>query len=212
MYDILELNDKLVNELKEIARLMEIPNYDELRKQELIYKILDQQALNPGASNSIRESLSAKFPKESTKVEFKESPVVSTKKETAETAERPKRKRVIPGDDSELRKAPVVLEPSVKVPANKPAPIPTPPAAQPVSTEVAERTTEQPARNFVRQESDRNYNQNQQNNNFRPRREQVVPEPAIDPDTLIPAEGVLEIMPDGFGFLRLMICMYRKRK
>ena len=46
MYDILELNDKLVNELKEIARLMSIPNYDELRKQELIYKILDQQALN----------------------------------------------------------------------------------------------------------------------------------------------------------------------
>lgn len=57
MYDILELNDKLVNELKEIARLMEIPNYDELRKQELIYKILDQQALNPAASNSIRDSL-----------------------------------------------------------------------------------------------------------------------------------------------------------
>ena len=55
MYDILELNDKLVNELKEIARLMEIANYDELRKQELIYKILDQQALNPTASNSIRD-------------------------------------------------------------------------------------------------------------------------------------------------------------
>ena len=39
MYDILELNDKLVNELKEIARLMEIANYDELRKQELRKKI-----------------------------------------------------------------------------------------------------------------------------------------------------------------------------
>lgn len=61
MYDFLELNDKLVNELKEIARLMNIPNYDELRKQELIYKILDQQALNPTASNSIRESLVGKF-------------------------------------------------------------------------------------------------------------------------------------------------------
>ena len=61
MYDILELNDKLVNELKEIARLMSIPNYDELRKQELIYKILDQQALNPQAINSIKESLASKF-------------------------------------------------------------------------------------------------------------------------------------------------------
>ena len=72
MYDILELNDKLVNELKEIARLMTIPNYDELRKQELIYKILDQQALNPQASNSIKDSLVSKFaPAE--KVEVKEA-------------------------------------------------------------------------------------------------------------------------------------------
>lgn len=63
MYDILELNDKLVNELKEIARLMNILNYDELRKQELIYKILDQQALNPTASNSIKEALGGKFGK-----------------------------------------------------------------------------------------------------------------------------------------------------
>src|SRR5436190_6290341 len=58
MYDILELNDKLINELKEIARLMNIPNYDELRKQELVYKILDQQALNPSASDAIKTSLS----------------------------------------------------------------------------------------------------------------------------------------------------------
>ena len=53
MYDILELNDKLVGELKEIARQLNIPNYDELRKQELVYKILDQQALNPEAPQAV---------------------------------------------------------------------------------------------------------------------------------------------------------------
>ena len=57
MYDILELNDKLVSELKEIARLMNLPNYDDFRKQELIYKILDQQALHPEESKNIREKL-----------------------------------------------------------------------------------------------------------------------------------------------------------
>ena len=36
MYDILELKDKLVNEIKEIARLMDIPNYDELRRVGLL--------------------------------------------------------------------------------------------------------------------------------------------------------------------------------
>src|SRR5882724_8550716 len=60
MYDILELNEKLVSELKEIARLMDIQNYDELRRQELIYKILDQQALNPSSTATIKESLTGK--------------------------------------------------------------------------------------------------------------------------------------------------------
>src|SRR5258708_22595 len=60
MYDILELNDKVVSELKEIARLMNIQNYDELRRQELIYKILDQQALNPSSTSAIKDSLAGK--------------------------------------------------------------------------------------------------------------------------------------------------------
>lgn len=47
MYDIIELNNKLVGELREIAKSLEIPKIDKLLKQDLIYKILDQQALNP---------------------------------------------------------------------------------------------------------------------------------------------------------------------
>lgn len=49
MHDIIELNNKLVGELKEIAKNLNIPKYETLKKQELIYKILDQQALQPGA-------------------------------------------------------------------------------------------------------------------------------------------------------------------
>ena len=47
MYDIVELNGKLVSELREIAKSLEIPKYEKLLKQDLIYKILDHQALNP---------------------------------------------------------------------------------------------------------------------------------------------------------------------
>ncbi len=47
MYDIVELNNKLVGELKEIAKELDIPKVDKLLKQDLIYKILDQQALMP---------------------------------------------------------------------------------------------------------------------------------------------------------------------
>ena len=45
MYDILQLNDKLVPELKEIAQKLSIKGYNKLTKQDLIYKILDEQAL-----------------------------------------------------------------------------------------------------------------------------------------------------------------------
>ena len=45
MYDILELNKKLLPELKEIAKQLNIKRADSLRKQDLIYKILDQQAI-----------------------------------------------------------------------------------------------------------------------------------------------------------------------
>lgn len=52
MHDIIELNNKLVGELKEIAKNLNIPKYETLKKQELIYKILDQQAINPGGGAS----------------------------------------------------------------------------------------------------------------------------------------------------------------
>lgn len=45
-YDILELNKKLVSELREIAKGMKISKADYFKKQELIYKILDQQAID----------------------------------------------------------------------------------------------------------------------------------------------------------------------
>ncbi len=47
MYDIIELNNKQIEELKDIARGLSIPRYDSLKKQDLVYQILDFQALNP---------------------------------------------------------------------------------------------------------------------------------------------------------------------
>ena len=250
MYDIIELNDKLVPELKEIARLMNIPNYDDFRKQDLIYKILDQQALNPDSTKTIRESVVAKPSVKTVKAEMKEaekSPEkltekshVKTHEKTAEklqdnsedkssaddSSSRPKRKRVSPIEDSEQeKKSPIVLEPSVKTPPIRQTPTPPPsPISQPVtskpihqmesgsSDEVIQKTFSSP-KPFIKNEFERpnlpqqnsynstSSNQNN-NNNFRQRKDNPVQETAIDPDTLISVDGVLEIMPDGFGFLR----------
>jgi transcription termination factor Rho len=238
MYDILELNDKLVSELKEIAKLMNLPNYDDFRKQELIYKILDQQALHPEESKNIRENLGSKAPAKAAKSEKAEKQEKAEVKETASPVEksapakqaveddnqsgRPKRKRVSPVEDSEVKKAPIVLEPSVKTPPIRQTP--TPQVTSPSTTNDTAERTEQVSRPQVRndfenrpqpqtqfQPAQSQFNSlpsgqtgnfsNTNNNNFR-QRGNITPEPPIDPETLIAVDGVLEIMPDGFGFLR----------
>jgi transcription termination factor Rho len=45
MYDILELNKKLLPELRQIAKELKIKRVESFKKQELIYKILDEQAI-----------------------------------------------------------------------------------------------------------------------------------------------------------------------
>lgn len=50
MYDILELNDKLLADLRQIAKNLNIKRVESYKKQELIYKILDQQALSEVAA------------------------------------------------------------------------------------------------------------------------------------------------------------------
>ncbi len=47
MYDKSELESKLLNELREIAKQLNIRKSDTMKKQDLVYQILDQQAANP---------------------------------------------------------------------------------------------------------------------------------------------------------------------
>jgi transcription termination factor Rho len=45
MYDIIELNQMLVNDLREVAKELQIKKAEKLKKQDLVYKILDTQAI-----------------------------------------------------------------------------------------------------------------------------------------------------------------------
>ena len=46
MYDILELNEKLLPELRQIAKDLNIKRVESYKKQDLIYAILDEQAIH----------------------------------------------------------------------------------------------------------------------------------------------------------------------
>ena len=85
MYDILELNKKLLPELKEVAKGMNIKRIESLRKQDLIYKILDQQAIDAAAIQDKKSK-----PKDSDKRGKKPE-------RTNETAQRPAKPEEKPG-------------------------------------------------------------------------------------------------------------------
>ena len=100
MYDINQLEGKLLPELKEIAKDLNIKKLNQ-KKQDLIYAILDEQALKPTAPKS-KESKAEKpvaikteKPKEEKPVAKKEEKSASTenKAKTEEKKEAPKENR-----------------------------------------------------------------------------------------------------------------------
>lgn len=107
MYDILQLNDKLVTELKEIAQKLGIKGVAKFSKQDLIYKILDEQALaeknasdrvvpvvdepNPQTGRRARKVKSASEPAETATPESETTAPVA---ERAETPAEPRRPRL----------------------------------------------------------------------------------------------------------------------
>lgn len=54
MYDILELNQKLLPELREIAKELKLKRVESYKKQDLVYKILDTQAIIEAENKSKR--------------------------------------------------------------------------------------------------------------------------------------------------------------
>lgn len=91
MYDILELNKKLLPELKEIAKSLNIKKVENFKKQELIYKILDQQAINASLSNEDEKSKDSRKPlrkpEKTVEVKKEEPQPVTPKSEEPKPAE-----------------------------------------------------------------------------------------------------------------------------
>ena len=93
MYDILQLNEMLVPELKTIAEDLDIPKFKGLNKQDLIYKILDSQAVSdklPKQNQEKEAKENASDVEESSKEHHqnrKRSPIKREDKETSNKSE-----------------------------------------------------------------------------------------------------------------------------
>ena len=216
MYDILQLNDMLLPELQDIAETLQIDNVKKLNKQELVYKILDQQAV---AGSQRKSAAPADGDKRKRKRIVKASTANSTEEAVVEdisdeapaaveaAAEEPKK-------HTAAKKAPVKREAGQqnKRPRKKTEEQPTLPLEETENND-GNQMSEQPAldepqdgdgmEEVNRTESGVNVEIPERGNQiskfFPQRREQVF---NIEFDGVILAEGVLEMMPDGYGFLR----------
>src|SRR5271154_3743108 len=99
MYDILQLNDMLVPELLDIAEQQSISNAKTLEKQELIYKILDKQAV---MNNSEKKSVEPEKPKR--KRIIKTAPAVSEAAPPADAVVTEATKEIKPKKTEEKKK------------------------------------------------------------------------------------------------------------
>ena len=213
MYDILQLNDMFVPELLDIAEQLKIPNAKKLAKQDLVYKILDSQAIagskgavaNDGkrkriikttTSNSTEEAVVEDDDEEDKKL-IKKSPMPPKKEEKVPIIKKPRKKpdekeivsEDAAGDNAAAQNAGNTDQ--QQQPASQANQQNEQPNQQNDQTSSNEGGQQQPAEN--------NTSNNAPNKFYPPRRDQQF---NIEFDGVILSEGVLEMMPDGYGFLR----------
>ncbi len=210
MYDILELNKKLLNDLRQIAKDLDIKKVDSFKKQDLIYKILDEQAIQVTAEKKAakkdkptEKKVAEKKPKSKrprTQLEEKVPVASSLSSRVAEAASE------ISSEDVVVVEAKEVVEETVSV--------------ESVAAEVSEKKDEQtplstdeslqpkpktPKNDGERQNRDNrqpNDNRRRNQNEGQRRQQDKRDDKQYEFEGIVSASGVLEIMPDGYGFLR----------
>jgi len=200
MYDILQLNDMLVPELLDIADQLKIPNAKKLSKQDLVYKIFDSQAIagSKGAKPT-DDGKRKRIIKTSTSTGSEEAVVESGGEE--KTIIKKPIMAVKKDDKTPIKRARKKPEEKEITADADTAVVET----QPKETEAELQTkTDQLAQailNEGNQQSPENPSGAGQNKFYPTRREQQQ-QFNVEFDGVILGEGVLEMMPDGYGFLR----------
>ncbi|MDG2052723.1 MAG: transcription termination factor Rho [Flavobacteriaceae bacterium] len=211
MFEISELKAKLLPELQEIARASGVPKFRSLKKLDLVYKILDHQAANPSTVKAVIKEVKTEVVVTQQETPEKKKASVNTGEQTQRTAP----KRVIrprtPRDDNRNQKNQIQKQ-------NQPQQHKTTDDDKRLKTQV--QKTKQPQQHKTidddkRQKTEQKPRHNNQNN----KREINNPnqhrgkdgnkdnrnryrQPDFEFDGIIESECVLDIMQDGYGFLR----------
>ena len=234
MYDIVELNSKKVAELRQIANEFSIPKTDKLLKKELVYKILDFQALNP-----TKEMLDSETKREKRPVQRRRSTKPANEKSSDKTSDdkkndtqkqkSPRPRKRVADQKSPVQKEKTSLTPlkdetiqTEKAPQKAEEKVKETKPPQSDTTEVKTTDKKETVRKKRPFENSRGWDDyDKEQREAQKRKSNDSKEPAEDktqkPESeqkkvrkefpfefegMVSAEGVLEIMPDGYGFLR----------
>ncbi|HEX7757237.1 MAG TPA: transcription termination factor Rho [Niabella sp.] len=219
MYDILQLNDMLVPELLDIAEQLKITNAKKLNKQDLIYKILDSQAVTDSKTAATERPKRKRIVKATTSIGTEEAFVEEDGKdqqdaETEKTAKAPAKKKKAPAKKKKEEKEEVEekakKEEEKSVKPKKPDTVAdkTPAEETVFKTDAATeafilqalKATEKYDAPVAAPVEEIEYPV--ENKVYASKKEQSNSSFNVEFDGVILSEGVLEMMPDGYGFLR----------
>ena len=207
MYDILQLNDMLVPELLDIAEQLNIPNAKKSDKQELIYKILDRQALASGApsKNGTEKPKRKRIIKANTANTTEEAEVISEPEKPVKAAAITPQPEAKEDKLKKKGRKPKEKEEEAEPEEKKTA---APEKSEPVQLDIPELELGSRLISMLGDDDpimldddiDTADDAADEVAVARPYKKEAAFN--IEFDGVIQAEGVLEMMPDGYGFLR----------
>ena len=211
MYDILELKSKLLPALQDIAKNLNVPKYRSLKKMDLIYQILDVQAINPSATKEKKINSNTSQSKSAAKANqnIKPSKSMEALSQSKENSSTSKNEKI--GHNETLKPKERVMRPRrknetqldrIKKAEKRDSEIKE--QNQPIKAVDSNDTVQKNRYQEKHQKVNDNQQRNRQNHqrNHHNRRNENKPNVEFEFEGIITSEGVLEIMPDGYGFLR----------
>jgi len=199
MFEIESLKQKKLPELLEIAEKIGVPKFRKLKKLDLVYQILDVQASSPIPQESkpqvktqrkrIQRGASSEKPRENHSIQERNNPVVEVEKS------------VIIEESKKVEKVDNVKEIDKKERKDSPVKGKTTNIQKPKQDQTNQKNFRKGHGQNGSNQKNPNPKQHGQAGNTA-RRQGKYRDPDFEFDGIIESEGVLEIMQDGYGFLR----------
>ncbi|MFC4268396.1 MULTISPECIES: transcription termination factor Rho [Polaribacter] len=199
MFEISELKAKTLAELQVIAKSIGLKKTSQLKKLDLVYQILDTQAANPKTNSSENDKPTEK-PKRKRVVKKVENKQDEYKPKTESKIEPKNDSKVDSNVDSKVKakEKPISKKSPEKKDTENTDDKSTDKNQKPNHHKNQQRNNNQ-QNNKNNRGKDNNHNNSKNNRNKSGNRYR---DPDFEFDGIIESEGVLEMMPDGYGFLR----------